>query len=694
VGSLDALDVSRQVRERLVDFSVDDRFTRDPRLGAISRAVWSGPAAEGGLVGDLWVEGAFPSKDAGSTLASLAAAGHFSGELQRVLDRPDRMPGDRALYTHQAAAIRAARRPREGGARPALVVTAGTGAGKTESFLLPLLDDLYTCRRGTEGGTRCLILYPMNALVNDQMDRLYSWLEDQARVTIFHFTGETPEDARIADRWGVPRWTAARFRTREQARGLEPREGTALTGAQRGAVPDIVITNYSMLEYMLCRPQDAAFFGPALRTIVLDEAHLYTGTLAAEITLLLRRLCLRCGRRPEDLLQIATSATLGRGNAEELRDFVSTIFSKPPRLIEVIGGEPREPDLAPEAPPIAPATPESFLALPWPEGALIVDDETGKQQLADDPEACARLREGALPAVVARHVIEAAGERHAPARLLRETLAASPLLHTLNAALYERRHLRLADLADRLWAGTGEAAMRATVVLLNMAASARSRAPDYPLLPHRIHLLARPSTGLHACLNPSCTGDPARRLPPLGLIQGEDADRCGACGMHTLPIWRCGTCGEWFLMGVERDGTLAAPSSLPDFVPTACYPLATRAGEAGQPFAVDPRSGTFAGAGGGGLHLRRVGACPHCGGEPEGWTACGSGVPLALTIVAETLLGALPEYAAPHRAILPARGRRLLAFSDSRQEAARLANHVSDSHPRPENNRAGTIDLS
>ena len=131
----------------------------------------------------------------------------------------------------------------------------------------------------------------MNALVNDQVDRLYDWLQGQDAVTLFHFTSETPEDKTAANRLGIGRWDACRMRTRRQARGLETAAGLRIAlGAQpQGPVPDVVITNYSMLEYMLCRPQDAPFFGTALRSLVLDEAHLYTGTLAAEITLLLRR---------------------------------------------------------------------------------------------------------------------------------------------------------------------------------------------------------------------------------------------------------------------------------------------------------------------------------------------------------------------------------------------------------------------
>src|SRR6266508_1293008 len=178
-------------------------------------------------------------------------------------------------------------------------------------------------------GVQAILLYPMNALVNDQVDRLYSWLEGQSKVTLFHFTSETPEDRAAADRDNVPRWAPCRFRTRQQARGLEAPDGKAIDVDEqpRGPQPDVIITNYSMLEYMLSRPQDAVFFGPALRHIVLDEAHLYTGTLAAEITLLLRRLMMRCGVTPDDVSCYGTSATLG-GSESELRSFIATIFSK------------------------------------------------------------------------------------------------------------------------------------------------------------------------------------------------------------------------------------------------------------------------------------------------------------------------------------------------------------------------------
>jgi DEAD/DEAH box helicase domain-containing protein len=262
---------------------------------------------------------------------------------------PNWLHEPRSLYKHQAEAVRIARQSGPNGERPALVVTAGTGAGKTESFLLPALDELWR-HPGSGQSMRCLILYPMNALVNDQVERLHVWLKGQDRVRLFHFTSETPEDGSKANQMGIPPYDASRCRTRRQARGLETIDGKKIPVEERGPRPDIVITNYSMLEYMLCRPQDQCFFGPDLRVVILDEAHLYMGTLAAEIALLLRRLYQRCGVDSDKVLQIATSATLG-GTTDELAAFTANLFTKTKDWVRTIVGERTRPPLAEVVPP-------------------------------------------------------------------------------------------------------------------------------------------------------------------------------------------------------------------------------------------------------------------------------------------------------------------------------------------------------
>ena len=284
-------------RRRLADLAVSENYVRDENVASAASEIWAGEAKKGGLVSDLWVQGAFPSKSSPDSLESLVAEGLFPADLCSHLDGlgdSSRFPKNRKLFSHQAKVFHPETVPRPGD-RPSFVITAGTGAGKTEAFLLPILAGLWKeAQRQDESGMRCLILYPMNALVTDQVTRLYGLLRNQKRLSLFHFTSETPEKDRQAKE--AEKWESCRPWSRESA---------------RQKIPDIVITNYSMLEYMLCRPQDRGFFGPALRYVVLDEAHLYTGTLAAEITLLLRRVRDRCQVLPERVTHIATSATIG-----------------------------------------------------------------------------------------------------------------------------------------------------------------------------------------------------------------------------------------------------------------------------------------------------------------------------------------------------------------------------------------------
>ena len=263
---LDALAAQRALRERIIELATSYRPLRDPQIMHLCQQAWASDERRGGVVGQLWVEGIFPSQEGEQTLRDLARIDEFDRDLLNLLDlgaNGSAGLADRRLYQHQQDSLRAQSNPPatiSQGTKPAIVVSAGTGAGKTEAFLLPVLNDLFQHpRRPGETGVRTILLYPMNALVNDQVDRLYRWLDAQERVTFLHFTSETPEDERALKRSSLAnrRFSKCRLMTRE---------------AGRNTPPDILITNYSMLEYMLCRPQDAPFFSSALRALVLDEA--------------------------------------------------------------------------------------------------------------------------------------------------------------------------------------------------------------------------------------------------------------------------------------------------------------------------------------------------------------------------------------------------------------------------------------
>jgi DEAD/DEAH box helicase domain-containing protein len=715
MARLDAFTLSKHLQTRLVDFCDSNFWLHDEVMRETLRRTWQATPDEGGLIGELLVEGAFRPANRGETLAHLVTQGLFDPWLAQHLDKPSSVPSDRALHTHQAEAVRqAAANPSH---PPAMIVTAGTGAGKTEAFLLPLLNHLARTPYEAGQGCRALILYPMNALVNDQVSRLYEWLREQTRLTIFHFTSETPNSDKLANAQGVPTWDACRFRTRRQARGQDAFQG------RKDRVPDIIITNYSMLEYMLCRPQDRLFFGRNLRTVVLDEAHLYHGTLAAEMTLLLRRIAVRCGLKPRDLLHLATSATIGSGDNGELRDFAATIFSRAPEEVVVIKGE-RQPLELPEAfPPAVAATPEAILALP--ELPSTIEVQQGVERLRIDLAATQALQPGLATLVEAgcaqAAIAEAKGSLGAALSL---ALRNAPLVQRLQQQLFDQQRAPLSTLTHSLWGRGDEVAREATVKLLRWTAAARSSLEETPLLPHRLHLTVRSADGLVICLNPRCTAPPELRTRRLGAVNSGTRTECLHCGGMTLAVVRCGSCGEWMLQGRTVDGNLIADQSrvtdddkaknstkrrpVTRYTTRGLYtkgvggqhPLVHDDGTPITDHAavlanLNDRQARFVD-----LETRCEGLihqperhthervlltterCPRCGEEPSEIAPLGGSESLALSIVAETLLADTPSLPVPHGSneMLPAQGRRMLAFSDSRAQAARLGPRLRRQH--------------
>ena len=670
MAQLDVLKIAESLRKRLVDFAVDSNFVKNSQVADICRQLWSGVASDGGLISDLWVEGAFPARTSDVSLGALVKRGEFSTTLCSQLDRPDIVPHNRPLYTHQEESIRLARTPANA-PRPGLVISAGTGAGKTEAFLLPTLNQLYQSPRNGNG-IRSLVLYPMNALVNDQVDRLYKWLSGQSQLTFFQFTSESPEDKRRADADGVPKWEQepCRMRTRQEARGLETHDGQALTSENRGPIPDILITNYSMLEYMLCRPQDAVFFGSALEVIVLDEVHLYTGTLAAEITLLLRRLLLRCGVRAEQVLCIATSATLGSNETTPIQEFASTLFSKRKDSIHLIRGEEARPALEQPEPPPGEVVPEAIVRGDWFPHPFIVEDKSGTASLVTDSQFSQQLRT-ALTLLVHPTAIPSNEDR--PAVLLYHALRACPLIHKIETILWTKHRLPLSKLAQELWGNDTEEAMRATTTLLQLCTSARLRTDAYPLIPHRIHLMARTTEGITVCLNSHCTADSTLRLAPIGRLHATHRTECVSCKSSTLAMFRCTNCGQIALAGFQQAGQWSAAG--PFMANISLFTL----DKGTEPISLSVASSEVLGPRGKGLTLYRIHDCVECGAPQADFVPLVSGTSLAVSIIAETLLAALPELSST-TPWLPARGRRLLAFSDSRQEAARLGPRLTRQH--------------
>lgn len=256
-----------------------------------------------------------PPYEAGATIENLIEEGVLHQGLRRL--RSKEMPLDRALYRHQEQAVRKITAGRN------VVVTTGTGSGKTESFLIPILNTLLT--EHAEGklgpGVRALLLYPMNALANDQVKRLRALLKETPEITFGRYTGETKHGADEAE---------SLFRSTNLD---EPRLPNELLSREemRTTPPHILLTNYAMLEYLLLRPGDIDLFegehSGNWRFIALDEAHVYDGAQGSEVGLLLRRLRDRVARG-SSIQCIATSASLDGEPAEVMR-FASSLFGEP-----------------------------------------------------------------------------------------------------------------------------------------------------------------------------------------------------------------------------------------------------------------------------------------------------------------------------------------------------------------------------
>jgi DEAD/DEAH box helicase domain-containing protein len=681
---LDALKTQSDVRERIVELATSYRPLRDRRLLELCQRAWRDDEKSGGVVGRLWVECLFPSKKNGTTLSALAESGDFDGRLLQLLDNPAAHPKERELYTHQEEAVRAALRgvPEAlPGERPAIVITAGTGAGKTEAFLLPVLNDLFLHpRQPGETGIRALLLYPMNALVNDQIERLHTWLLSQtagpAPITFLHFTSETPENKEAL------KWSSLANEKPSVSRLLTRIQG-------RESPPDILVTNYSMLEYMLCRPQDAPFFGPGLRSMVLDEAHLYSGTLAADICMLLRRVQLRCGVNPDEILHIATSATLG-GTPEKLREFIAKLFSKKSGLVWPIAGEPHKREL-PQVDLIGPAR-AAQVSVAALEPLALVDTENAR--LRSDESGVEAVLQCVHPLVSAATLKENVSES-IPARLLHRLLGRSELVHLLDDFFWTQRTLNkrtvlpLQEAAKQLFpADSPIDAEQAATALLQMCARAREDFNSLPLIPHKLHLQVRAPGHFSVCINPRCLADRARCVDGAGLLIPDLADICPECQAATLTLALCGRCHEWVLAGVLSGESIRLRSRWPvsqtdDETPRDKQSVFLKPSQdaVAADYHLDINTRSISPSESSIAYFIHCEVCPNCEARKDIFEPMQLPDTLTLPAVAESVLAAMPPNSEPMmRSMLPAGGRQLLAFSDSRRQAARLGPHLTYQH--------------
>lgn len=638
---------------------------RTPALREHLRELLERPPGEAGaILADPVFEATFGWKTADVTLGGLAGK-LLHPDLVKALCEPYKdknkdknfaedysFPARRRPYRHQLEAWRALLKldpPRS------VLVTSGTGSGKTECFLLPILHDLATeaAQQPTPlTGVRALFLYPLNALIKSQRDRLIAWSEPfGGHIRFCLYNGATKERS--------PRHQPGQARSEVLGRDL-----------LRADPPPILVTNATMLEYMLVRNLDRPILDQSqgrLRWIVIDEAHSYIGSQAAELTLLLRRVVQAFGCDAEKVHFVATSATIAgstEANRERLRDFLADIAGVSADRVHVIEGEREVPELA-----------ESL-------------------RTADIPHPPLANLWALTPS---QRYVALAQDRH---------------VRDLRRRLIERPS-RLSELASLIGAGDSPSTRRHTLELLDLCTQARDN-QETPLLPLRGHLFQRGQAGLWACANPDCDGRRASRLNdpawPFGKLFLERRERCDVCDHPVFELTQCGECGqevltaqeefargsEWLRprLSAQNEDEFQLELELPDRAGIEAEEESELDKESvSHPRLVIPRhkgatpawlgkDGRLAWSAGSGVSIalgipnaKDALECPTCGASKGAlFRPPRIGAPFLLQTAIPMLLERMqPIDSRASDPPLPLEGRRLISFTDSRQGTARIA---------------------
>ena len=682
------------------------------------------------------------------------------------------------LYEHQFDAWRHSRNGR------AVVVTTGTGSGKTECYLLPifayLIEDLMRGwgaqgppparhlwwkhahqpripQRGHETAyrrcaVRALMLYPLNALIEDQLSRVrracdngrarqwftgpfegnHLWFGRYNAVAPVSGTEESPNKrAELRKRllemdrdWGRARVSATARGSDDILHYFQNPEGSEMWSRwdMQSHPPDILITNYSMLNIMLMRGLESRIFDRTrawleadrnnhVFHLVVDELHSYRGTPGTEVGYLLRALLHRIGLDPDSpqLRIIATSASIE--NDDQSRIYLEQFFGRDGSSFEILSGRQRSfpappSGLAPYASAFA-AFNNDLDSIRLDQAARNLASSVGADTAGGPDEVIARAHEGICGL-----------------EPVRSACAQEPLT--------------LERLASVVFGGSSVADKAAARGLVRSLIHARipGAEPDSMAapLPLRIHYFFHNAGRIWACANPGCSGrtggtPEGADAPPVGRLFTDPIPRCDSCGSRVLELLYCQPCGEVFLGGYKKLDPNSANAWFlsPDYpnldqVPDRSASLDRRFGEylvfwpangraiyrsthAGpqwrwmsgnhrwQPAALysahgrltyDKRSRVarphesvgFA------FHCADDQAnafptkCPHCGDD---WMRrriespirdLGSGFQRVMQLLCDVMMRQIPEV----------RRRKLVLFSDSRQDAAKLSTGIKHSH--------------
>lgn len=430
----------------------------------------------------------FPWKESNHSFLEHASKLHILKEdfvraLDSIPDKEYSFPLNRKPYAHQTESWNSLLNKKK-----TIVVTSGTGSGKTECFMIPVLQDLYTRRKeGHSEGIQAIFIYPLNALMKNQQKRIDAWCRAlNPRITYAIYNGDTLDSISKGKSYQIEE-AYPQLISRDQIRNNPPQ---------------ILFTNPTMLNYMLVRPEDQPILQSSkgtLRWILLDEAHTYSGSSAAELSLQIRRILDAFDVEAEDINFALTSATMGNPHdpksKDMLKDFVSQITGKGKENISVIDGERVIPNLNEEI-------------------ALRELDEINN---AFDAKATIEDIKG-----------------------LRKKLNREPAISIKDIERAFNKTM------------SREIALKLVNQLGSKTKGLHSNGTDGALLPTRIHLFVRSIRGMYACTNPKCKSHKKSKLS-IGALTSYQNTVCPVCKKPLLEVATCPHCGGLVLIGEQSN---------------------------------------------------------------------------------------------------------------------------------------------
>jgi hypothetical protein len=460
----------------------------------------------------------------GATIDQLISEGLLHPHIHQLSPYP-------SLYGHQEQAIRAIR------AGHTTLVATGTGSGKTECFLFPIISRCLELRdAGEPAGITAVIVYPMNALAEDQLQRMRELLAGTG-VTFGMYVGKTPDSESNITGQRLPAGSSvADYRVKlaeMQRKKLDvavhpPEERVSREEMRRpGKQPRILLTNIKQLELLLTRQKDLELFDNALlEFMVFDEAHTFSGAQGAETACLIRRLRAYCGKNESSTTCIATSATIADpvNGLEAGRIFASRFFGVDGATVELVG-ETYETDI-------------------WGESRTASGPLSGDQgvQLQTLLDVLSRVdRDNAAEGDIQALRIwfqSVTGSRLADGdwrQALHIWLSHNEVVYQISEKL--RRPHALEDLLEELTTTLGRA-ISEEEILIWLALGAASRQDTRPLLRPVVHGFVRGVSGAVVTF-PEPTQEARLWLSAEDALAGNEE-------MHRFPVLSCNTCGQHY----------------------------------------------------------------------------------------------------------------------------------------------------